>query len=86
MSATPATEIKPNTITTPTGTDPRRSSVAPYVVLALAALFFITGSDAWMSIANYTLIYAIAALGLNVLSGYAGQVSLGITFFNVSSG
>lgn len=81
MSATPTTATQPNTMPTPTGTDPRRSSVAPYVVLALAALFFLTGSDAWMSIANYTLIYAIATLGLNVLSGYAGQVSLGLAFF-----
>jgi len=49
-------------------------------VLVLLAFFF-TGSDSWMILVNYTLIAAIAALGLNVLSGYAGQVSLGIAFF-----
>lgn len=58
-----------------------RRSYAPYIVLALAFLFFLIGSDQWMSIANYMLIYAIATLGLNVLSGYAGQVSLGLAFF-----
>lgn len=47
----------------------------------LLALFVLTGSDQWLSVANFTVIYAIAALGLNVLSGYTGQVSLGITFF-----
>lgn len=58
----------------------RRSS-APYIMLALAVVFFLIGSDQWMSIANYLMIYAIATLGLNVLSGYAGQVSLGLAFF-----
>jgi branched-chain amino acid transport system permease protein len=53
------------------------------IVLGGLALlvFFFTGSDSWMSVVNYALIAAIAALGLNVLSGYAGQVSLGIAFF-----
>ncbi len=45
------------------------------------AIFFLIASDDWLTVANYTMIYAIAALGLNVLSGYAGQISLGITFF-----
>jgi branched-chain amino acid transport system permease protein len=49
-------------------------------VLAIVAFFF-TANDNWMSIVNYTLTAAIAALALNVLSGYAGQVSLGIAFF-----
>jgi branched-chain amino acid transport system permease protein len=44
-------------------------------------LFFATGSDTWMLIANITLIASLAALSLNVLSGYAGQISLGIAFF-----
>ncbi len=49
-------------------------------ILAVVAFFF-TGSDTWMNIVNLTLTAAIAALALNVLSGYAGQVSLGIAFF-----
>lgn len=44
-------------------------------------VFFSFASEDWFSIVNYTLIAAIAALSLNVLSGYAGQISLGITFF-----
>lgn len=60
---------------------PARRSYVPYIALALAICFFLIGSDQWMSIANYMMIYAIATLGLNVLSGYAGQVSLGLAFF-----
>jgi branched-chain amino acid transport system permease protein len=44
-------------------------------------VFFSVASDDWITIVNYTMIAAIAALGLNVLSGYTGQISLGITFF-----
>jgi len=61
------------------GTASRRAALGFGVVLL--ALFLLTGNDLWLSIANYTLIYAIAALGLNVLSGYTGQISLGIAFF-----
>ncbi|HLI08047.1 MAG TPA: branched-chain amino acid ABC transporter permease [Ktedonobacteraceae bacterium] len=47
----------------------------------LVIMFFSFASEDWFSIVNYTMITAIAALSLNVLSGYAGQISLGITFF-----
>src|SRR5690348_3922620 len=50
------------------------------VLAAILAFFLIAGED-WLTIVNYTLIAAIAALALNVLSGYTGQVSLGIAFF-----
>jgi branched-chain amino acid transport system permease protein len=39
------------------------------------------GSDSWLLVLNRVLIYAIAALGLNILTGLAGQVSLGHAFF-----
>ncbi len=51
------------------------------IVLIAVIAFFLIASEDWLTIANYTLIFAIAALGLNVLSGYAGQISLGIAFF-----
>ena len=44
-------------------------------------VFFTFASEDWFTIVNFTLIAAIASLALNVLSGYAGQVSLGISFF-----
>jgi branched-chain amino acid transport system permease protein len=47
----------------------------------LVILFFTLASDDWLTIVNYILIAAIASLSLNVLSGYTGQISLGITFF-----
>ncbi len=51
------------------------------IILIACIAFFATASEDWLTIVNYTLIFAIAALGLNVLSGYTGQVSLGIAFF-----
>jgi len=49
--------------------------------LLVVLAFFSVASDDWFTIVNYTLIAAIASLALNVLSGYTGQVSLGIAFF-----
>ncbi|HCP74032.1 MAG TPA: hypothetical protein DIU08_05265, partial [Ktedonobacter sp.] len=49
--------------------------------LIIVIAFFVTASENWLTIVNYTLIEAIAVLSLNVLSGYTGQISLGITFF-----
>ncbi len=50
-----------------------------YAILAVALLIVpLVIDDYWVnSIALPFLIYAIAALGLNVLTGYCGQVSLG---------
>ncbi|HEV2461455.1 MAG TPA: branched-chain amino acid ABC transporter permease [Ktedonobacterales bacterium] len=47
----------------------------------LLALVFLFGGDTWLTILNYTLVAAVGTLALNVLSGYTGQISLGITFF-----
>lgn len=49
-------------------------------VLALVG-YFLFANDQWLSIANYAMLAAIATISLNVLTGYAGQVSLGIAFF-----
>ncbi|HEU0025893.1 MAG TPA: branched-chain amino acid ABC transporter permease [Ktedonobacterales bacterium] len=49
-------------------------------LLALG-LVFLFGGDGWLSVLDFTMTLAIATLGLNVLSGYAGQISLGIAFF-----
>ena len=49
-------------------------------VIALG-LVFLFGGDGWLSVLDFTMALAIATLGLNVLSGYAGQISLGISFF-----
>jgi branched-chain amino acid transport system permease protein len=37
--------------------------------------------DFWLSVLNYAGIAAIGAIGLNLLTGYTGQVSLGHAFF-----
>lgn len=50
------------------------------LLVALAAIpFFLT--DFWISVINAAAIAAIGAIGLNILTGYTGQVSLGHAFF-----
>jgi branched-chain amino acid transport system permease protein len=39
------------------------------------------GDSAWLRAMDEVLIFAVAALGLNILTGMAGQVSLGHAFF-----
>jgi len=53
------------------------------VLLPLAALPFAgyLGSSSWLVLINKALVFAVAALGLNLLSGVAGQISLGHSFF-----
>src|SRR5438552_664932 len=46
-------------------------------LLALATLPLWVGNTYYVNIASQILLYAIFALGLNVLVGYAGLVSLG---------
>jgi len=55
--------------------------IAKYTVAALAVLFFLvipfTMHEYYLSIANLVWIAVIGALGLNILVGYTGQVSIG---------
>ncbi|HKX74006.1 MAG TPA: branched-chain amino acid ABC transporter permease [Acidimicrobiia bacterium] len=44
------------------------------------------GSNAWLVILGQVMIFAIGALGLNILTGLAGQVSLGHAFFMAVGG
>jgi branched-chain amino acid transport system permease protein len=39
------------------------------------------GDNVWLRLVNRTMCFAIAALGLNILMGLAGQISIGHTFF-----
>ena len=55
--------------------------IAKYAVAALAVVFFgvipLTLHEYYLSIANLVWISVIGALGLNILVGYTGQVSIG---------
>lgn len=52
------------------------------VLVALWLLFpQVVDDDFWLSVLNYAGIAAIGAIGLNLLTGYTGQVSLGHAFF-----
>jgi len=55
--------------------------IALCLIVVVTIVFFSVATEDWFTIVNFTLIAAIASLGLNILSGYAGQVSLGMAFF-----
>lgn len=69
----------------PTAT--KRWAVVALLAFALALpsetipFFGWMGSDSWLEVLTRAMIYCIGALGLNLLTGYAGQVSLGHAFF-----
>ena len=42
---------------------------------------YVLVDDFWLSVLNYAGVAAIGAIGLNLLTGYTGQVSLGHAFF-----
>ena len=54
-----------------------------WVVLLLAAVVVAPFAleDFWLSVLTFTAIAAIGAIGLNLLTGFTGQVSLGHAFF-----
>jgi branched-chain amino acid transport system permease protein len=57
----------------------RRSSLAAFTAFALVLPFGLSASN--LTTATFVVIAAIGATGLNVLVGYAGQISLGHAFF-----
>jgi branched-chain amino acid transport system permease protein len=54
----------------------RRAAIV-IAILALIAVPFVIGQDYYINIASQILLYAVFALGIDVLVGYAGLVSLG---------
>jgi branched-chain amino acid transport system permease protein len=62
-----------------------RTKSAKAALVGMLALWLLVPQvitdDFWLSILNYAGIAAIGAIGLNLLSGYTGQVSLGHAFF-----
>jgi branched-chain amino acid transport system permease protein len=62
----------------------RTRSAKVGLLLLIAGFLFtpqLVDDDFWLSILNYGGIAAIGAIGLNLLTGYTGQVSLGHAFF-----
>ena len=58
-----------------------RPALAALAVAALVTLPFATGGTYYTYLAVIVCIYSIVAIGLNILSGYAGQFSLGHAAF-----
>ncbi len=65
----------------------QRVMMALLIVVAISLPFRLVpglkflGSSGWLQILNVTMVFLVAALGLNILVGIAGQVSLGHAFF-----
>ena len=60
----------------------RTSRAAVLAALVLIVVFPLSyKNDFWLSVLDYAGIAAIGAIGLNLLTGYTGQVSLGHAFF-----
>jgi branched-chain amino acid transport system permease protein len=60
-------------------TPAKRNAILAVLVLALAAPFLLT--DDWLLTLARAAALTIGAIGLNLVTGYAGQVSLGHAFF-----
>jgi branched-chain amino acid transport system permease protein len=78
--ALPAASLAPRLM----GTRSRWIALGAGVLVLL--LFWLLADDRWIAVANAILVYALATLSLNVLSGYTGQVSLGVFFFMAVGG
>jgi branched-chain amino acid transport system permease protein len=65
----------------------RRSDVVGFVVLVvMLTVFPLVAPFSWVNVGVYALIYAVAAIGLTLLMGLAGQVSLGqASFFAIGA-
>ena len=59
----------------------------PFICVAAAILaVLLVGSEFWISTLTFAAIYGIAAVGLNIVSGFAGQMSFGTTMFMALGG
>ena len=58
-----------------------RAALMLLIIAALAAMPVITGGTYYAFLGIIVFIYSIVAIGLNILSGYAGQFSLGHAAF-----
>ena len=62
------------------GTPAKRLGLAA-VLVVLLVLPTVVQDDFWLSVLIYSGVTAIGAIGLNLLTGYCGQISLGHAFF-----
>jgi branched-chain amino acid transport system permease protein len=59
----------------------RAMKVAMLVLALLWLALPMQLEDTWLGILNYVAVFAIGGIGLNLLTGYTGEVSLGHAFF-----
>lgn len=73
----------------------RQPKLPKYSAIALAIVFlcifpvicgFLSGGIYYLNVVNYIMVYAIAATGLNIMTGYSGQINLGgAAYFSVGA-
>lgn len=56
------------------------------VVLVILLMVPLNATAAWLRVGEYVMIGAVAAIGLTLLTGHAGQLSLGTPFFMLLGG
>jgi branched-chain amino acid transport system permease protein len=59
----------------------RLAKVGMIAVLLLWLYLPFQADDSWLGVCNYIAVVAIGGIGLNLLTGFTGQVSLGQAFF-----
>jgi branched-chain amino acid transport system permease protein len=59
----------------------RAAKLAAFAILAAYCMLPFFTSEFWLSVLDYAGIAAIGAIGLNLLTGFAGQISLGHAAF-----
>src|SRR3989442_10805412 len=55
---------------------PPRSTLFPYTTLFRSAFPWLAGNDYHLTVMSTAYIFAIATLGLNLITGYTGQLNL----------
>jgi branched-chain amino acid transport system permease protein len=64
-----------------------RHTLLPWLLLAAIAIAIpVSGNAYYLSVGNTVLIFAVLAVGLNVVAGYAGLLDLGyVAFFAIGA-
>ena len=52
-----------------------------FIAITISLIAPLALSESWLSVTNHAIIYAISAIGLMILTGFTGQISLGQAAF-----
>lgn len=70
----------------------KKAKLCRYVIIIILACLiplvcsFLKGGNYYLNVINYIMVYAIASTGLNIMTGYSGQINLGgAAYFSVGA-